>query len=202
MARILLLYQLSYSSFQLDVIRGTGLEPALRESQPLVPSRLHHPLLLHHDALKNRPPERARRPQNGAAGDCPQNDAAKNRNFRRCVVAAPCCVCAACAVLRPPRLCAVVRLQQLVPPERLELPTPWFVARCSAPLSYGGDVVCICVFVELWLGLGLALVDSALLARSAKSAANRHSAEQGEIRGDPQTPRRSALPPINVCTPH
>ena len=25
-----------------------------------------------------------------------------------------------------------------VPPERLELPTLWFEARCSDPLSYGG----------------------------------------------------------------
>ena len=25
------------------------------------------------------------------------------------------------------------------PPERFELPTPWFVARCSDPLSYGGN---------------------------------------------------------------
>ncbi len=28
----------------IPVIRGTGLEPALRGSQPLVPNRLHHPL--------------------------------------------------------------------------------------------------------------------------------------------------------------
>ena len=46
MARMwLLLYQLSYSSFQCVNIRGTGLEPALRGSQPLVPNRLHHPLV-------------------------------------------------------------------------------------------------------------------------------------------------------------
>ena len=27
----------------------------------------------------------------------------------------------------------------LIPPERFELPTPWVVARCSRPLSYGGS---------------------------------------------------------------
>lgn len=27
------------------------------------------------------------------------------------------------------------------PPERFELPTPWFVARCSPPLSYGGELL-------------------------------------------------------------
>jgi hypothetical protein len=28
-----------------------------------------------------------------------------------------------------------------MPPERFELPTPWFEARCSRPLSYDGVTV-------------------------------------------------------------
>lgn len=36
----------------------------------------------------------------------------------------------------PPMVTA--RAVNSAPPERLELPTPWFVARCSGPLSYGG----------------------------------------------------------------
>jgi hypothetical protein len=48
-----MLYQLSYGTSHtndnnyerhFERIRGTGLEPALRESQPLVLSRLHYPL--------------------------------------------------------------------------------------------------------------------------------------------------------------
>ena len=48
-----MLYPLSYGTFHtndnnyetdFERLRGTGLEPALRESQPLVLSRLHYPL--------------------------------------------------------------------------------------------------------------------------------------------------------------
>jgi hypothetical protein len=61
-----MLYQLSYGTFHtndnndetnFERIRGTGLEPALRESQPLVPSRLHHPLSAYRRRdLNSRPP--------------------------------------------------------------------------------------------------------------------------------------------------
>ena len=40
-----MLLPLSYGPFQLVCIRGTGLEPVLRGSQPLVPNHLHHPLV-------------------------------------------------------------------------------------------------------------------------------------------------------------
>ena len=32
----------------------------------------------------------------------------------------------------------VIMKRVIMPPERFELPTPWFEARCSRPLSYDG----------------------------------------------------------------
>ena len=49
------------------VIRGTGLEPALRGSQPLVPNRLHHPLPVASRRIEKPSAERRKRPQNGDA---------------------------------------------------------------------------------------------------------------------------------------